>query len=103
MQNPLYGIYAAAVRKTETVRLLGPSEAVSVMEALRAYTRTSAYALFEEERRGSIESGKIADLIVLDRDTLTILPDEIKNAKVLLTIKHGRIAVNRISQTGNPL
>ena len=67
------------------------------MDAIRAYTRTSAYALFEEKRRGSIEVGKLADLIVLDRDILSIPPEQIKDIRVLLTVKHGRVAVDRLS------
>jgi hypothetical protein len=96
-QNPLYGIMGSVVRKTDQGNPLGEAEAVTVMDALRAYTRTSAYSLYEEERRGSIEPGRLADLIVLDRDILTVKPEEIKNLKVLLTIKDGRIAVDRLA------
>lgn len=91
-QNPLYGIYAAAARKTKTGHVLGPEEAVTVLEALRAYTRTSAYALFEEERRGSLEPGKIADMIVLDGDIFEVPLEQIKDVQVLLTIRNGKIA-----------
>lgn len=100
-QNPFYGIYVAAERKTEAGHVLGAAEAVDRLDALRAYTRTSAYALFEEGRRGSIEAGKLADLIVLDRDILTIPLEEIKDIQVLLTIKSGQIAVNRLTQATN--
>lgn len=98
-QNPMFGIFAAVVRRGENGHLIGEVERVSVMDALRAYTRTSAYALFEETRRGSIEVGKLADLIVLDRDILSIPPEQIKDTRVLLTIKHGRVAVNRLSSS----
>lgn len=93
-QEPLYGIYAAVARKTRTGHLLGASEVVSVMEAIRAYTRTSAYALFEEERRGSVEPGKMADLIVLDRNILAVPVGEIKDSRVVLTVKDGKIVFN---------
>ena len=93
-QEPLYGVYAAVARETKTGHVLGPEEAVSVMEALRAYTRTSAYARFEEDQRGSLEVGKLADLIVLDRDIRAVPPDEIKETQVLLTVKEGRVAFN---------
>jgi predicted amidohydrolase YtcJ len=93
-QEPLYGVYAAVVRETKTGHVLGPKEAVSVMEALRSYTRTSAYARFEEERRGSLEAGKLADLVVLDRDIRTVPPDEIKETHVLLTVKDGKVVFN---------
>jgi predicted amidohydrolase YtcJ len=97
-QNPMYAIYAAVVRRTDAGNVLAASEAVTVKEALRAYTKTSAYALFEEQRRGSIEVGKFADLIVLDRDIFKVPNDEIKDVKVLLTIKEGQIALNQLSQ-----
>jgi predicted amidohydrolase YtcJ len=96
-QNPLYGVYASVARETETGHVLGRGEAVSVLEALRAYTRTSAYSVFEEKRRGSLEPGKLADLIVLDRDILTVSASEIKDARVLLTVKNGEVAVNRLT------
>lgn len=95
-QEPLYGIYAAVARKTKTGYVLGAEEAVSVMDALRAYTRTSAYALFEEKRRGSLEPGKIADLIVLDQNILEVPSEEVKDAQVLITVKDGVIVVNRL-------
>lgn len=97
-QEPLYGVFAAVVRKTSTGHLLGAGEAVSVKQALKAYTRTSAYALFEEEERGSLEAGKVADLIVLDRDILSVPPEQIKDIQVLVTIKSGKIVVNRLEQ-----
>lgn len=95
-QSPLYGVYAAVARKTDAGNVLAANEAVSVKEALRAYTRTSAYALFEEERRGTLEAGKIADLVVMDRDLLTVPPEEIKEARALLTVKNGGIVFNRL-------
>jgi hypothetical protein len=97
-QEPLYGIYAAVVRRTKAGHPLGAAEAVTVLEAVRAYTRTSAYTLFEENRRGSLEPGKFADLIALDRDIFTVPPEQIKDAQVLLTVKNGRIAVNLLPQ-----
>jgi predicted amidohydrolase YtcJ len=97
-QEPLYGVYAAVARETETGHVLGPGEAVTVLEALRAYTRASAYSIFEEDRLGSLEPGKLAELIVLDRDVLTVAASEIKEARVLLTIKNGEVAVDRLTR-----
>lgn len=95
-QNPMYGIYAAVARSSEDGAVLGKTEAVTRMDAIRAYTHTSAYALFEEEDRGSIEPGKLADLIVLDRDILTVPVEEIKDTQVLMTIKHGRVVFSHL-------
>lgn len=97
-QNPLYGIYGAVARVTDHGNPLGEAERVTVMEAIYAYTRGSAYSLFEESRRGSIEPGKLADVIVLDRDITGVPVEQIKDAQVLLTVKHGRIAVDRLGE-----
>jgi len=64
---------------------------VSVMDAIRVYTWNGAYLGREEKIKGSIEPGKLADLVVLDRDILTVPPEEIKDIKVLMTIAGGRI------------
>ena len=101
-QNPLYGIYAAVARKTDRGNDLGKAEAVTVIDALRAYTRTSAYALFGEKNWGSLEPGKMADLIVLDHDILAIPSEQIKDIQILLTIKKGGIVVERLGQSPPP-
>jgi len=99
-ENPMYAIYAAVARKTDAGNVLAANEAVSVMDAVRAYTNTSAYALFEEQQRGSIERGKISDLIVLDQDIFKVPVETIKDVKILLTIRAGLIAVNRLPGPG---
>jgi hypothetical protein len=96
-QEPLYGVYAAVARKTSTGHSLGAGEAVSVLDALRAYTRTSAFALFEEQNRGSIEAGKFADLIVLEGNILEAPVETIRDTRILLTVKHGRIVFDHLN------
>lgn len=93
--NPLVQIYEAVTRKTRTGRVVGPEEAITVKEALRLYTWNGAYLGKEEEIKGSIEPGKYADIVVLDRDILNIPPEEIKEIKVVLTIVDGRIVFQR--------
>lgn len=68
-----------------------PKEKVSVLEALRNYTIEGAYASFEEEIKGSIEEGKLADLIILKRNPLTASKNEIKDISVELTMINGKI------------
>jgi predicted amidohydrolase YtcJ len=65
------------------------------MEAIRAYTIDGAYAAWEEEIKGSIEPGKLADLVVVDRDPFTIPGDDLKNVEAVITIVGGRIAYRR--------
>ncbi|TDI38179.1 MAG: amidohydrolase [Acidobacteria bacterium] len=71
--------------------LMSPAKQISREEALRMYTLNGARVLFWEDQLGSIEPGKLADLVVLDRDILTCPVDEIKDAKVMLTIVGGEV------------
>lgn len=92
--DPLAGIYAAVTRRTKDGAHpggLAPEERVTVTDALRAYTVDAAFAAFEEDRRGTIEVGKLADLVLLDRDLLSIDVEEIPQTRVLVTIVGGQI------------
>lgn len=92
--NPLLGIYAAVTRRTVDEKNPDgwiPEQKISVEEAIRCYTLNSAYASFEEKIKGSIEPGKLADLIVLSDDILTIDPVKIKDVKIEMTIFNGEI------------
>jgi len=66
-----------------------PEQKIRVDEALTAYTATNAYAGFQDDRLGTIEPGKIADLVVLDTDLLSVAPDRINKSKVLRTVVGG--------------
>jgi len=91
---PLEGIYAAVTRRTLDDKNPDgwvPEQKITVEEALRAYTIDAAFASFEENYKGSIEPGKLADLVILDRDITQIAPEEIRNVKVLKTIVGGEI------------
>jgi predicted amidohydrolase YtcJ len=96
--SPILGIYAAVTRRTLDGKNSGgwfPEQKISVAEALQAYTLTSAYASFDENIKGSIAPGKLADLAVLSHDLFSIAPEEIKNAYVLYTIVGGKIVYER--------
>ena len=83
--GPMVGIYAAVTRKGMSGRVFGPGEALTVMEALQGYTLNGAWLSFEEDAKGSIEPGKLADFVVLDRDILEIDPAHIMDIRVLQT------------------
>jgi predicted amidohydrolase YtcJ len=90
--NPMLGLYAAVTRKTLSGRPEGgwfPLEKLTIEEAIRAYTLNTAYAAFEEDIKGTITVGKLADFIVLSDNLLTMDPDDIKDVKVLKTIVGG--------------
>jgi hypothetical protein len=90
--NPWVGIWAAVARRTELGdKVVGPYQRITREEALRMYTINGAYMTLEEDRKGSIEPGKLADVIILDRDILTCPEDEIKDTKVLTTYLDGRV------------
>jgi predicted amidohydrolase YtcJ len=92
---PLMGIYAAVTRRTLDDAHPGgwvPEQKISVDEALTAYTRTAAYASFEEDDKGTLAPGKLADVVLLDSDLTAIPPERIREARVLRTIIGGRTA-----------
>jgi predicted amidohydrolase YtcJ len=92
--EPILGIYAAVTRRTLDGANPGgwvPGEKVSVEEAVRAYTVNGAWVEFAEASKGTIETGKLADLVVLDRDIFAIPPEGIGEARVRLTVFDGRV------------
>jgi predicted amidohydrolase YtcJ len=94
--SPWWGIWAAVARKEIfTDIVLAPEERLTVLEALRLYTRNNAYIGFEEKQKGSLEPGKLADFIVIDRDVLTIPTDELKDIKALETFVGGELVYQR--------
>lgn len=101
--DPLSGIYAAVTRRTLDGQHPDgwiPEEKIPVEEAIKAYTINAAYAEFTEKEKGSIEPGKLADLVVIDRNILKIKPEEIISASVLMTIVDGRIIFDRLDRKG---
>ena len=96
--NPMLGLYAAVTRQTITGDPRSgwfPEQRITIEQAIRAYTLNTAYANFEEDAKGSLALGKLADITVLDRNLLEIQPREILEAQVLYTIVNGRIVYER--------
>lgn len=87
--NPWVGIYAAVARRTSTGRQFDPAERISREEAIRLYTHWPAVVTGREASRGSLEPGKLADLIVLDRDPLTCDDEELRAVRVVRTMLGG--------------
>lgn len=91
--TPLEGIYAAVTRRTLDDKNPDgwiPEQKISVEEALKAYTLNGAYSSFEERSKGSLEPGKKADYVVLEKDITTINPVEIRNVRVMRTVVGGK-------------
>ena len=96
--NPLYSIYAAATRQTSDNNNPGgwiPGQKIPVEDAVKCCTINSAYAAFEENIKGSIEPGKIADLVVLSENIFKISPEKIKDVEVDMTVFDGEIIYKR--------
>ena len=89
---PLLGIHDLVNQRTASGRPFNPQEALTAEQALHAYTVGSAYAAFDEQRKGSIEPAKLADLVVLDRDLTTVDPEAIAETRVLATMVGGTFA-----------
>lgn len=92
--NPFFGIYAAITRQDPPGNPPGgwyPEQRMTIYEALRGYTIEGAYAEFEENVKGSIEAGKLADLIVISKDILKASPQEVLSITVLKTFVGGRL------------
>jgi hypothetical protein len=89
--NPMHGLYFALAHKTKSGRSIAPGQKVGMLQALRAYTLHGAYASFEEEIKGSIEPGKLADLVVLSRNILSAPTEELLDVSVDLTMVDGEI------------
>jgi len=93
--SPWWGIWAAVARKDlATGEVLAPEERLTISEALRLYTYNGAYAGFEEKTKGTLEPGKLADFIVVDRDALSVPTEQLKDVQVLATYVGGE----RVSQ-----
>ena len=95
--NPLIGIYSTVSRRTEQGELILPGEGASPLEAIRMYTEKAATLNFEEGIKGSIASGKLADLVVLSGDPTRLPPDEIKEIEVEMTLLNGEVVWNKMA------
>jgi predicted amidohydrolase YtcJ len=89
--SPLAGLYAAVTRRARSGQVLSPEEAVSPLDALGMYTLAGAYACFEDREKGSIETGKLADIVVLSADPTALAPDELLDIRVEKTIIGGEV------------
>ena len=93
--SPLIGLYAAVTRKDPAENPSQPSwyvrESISLIEALKAYTIGAAYAEFQDSLKGSLEVGKLADMVVLTKDIFVLPPKEILNTEVEATIFDGQV------------
>jgi predicted amidohydrolase YtcJ len=96
--NPFVGLYVMVTRKDPSGKIFGADQALTRQEALRLYTNAGPYYTFEEKKKGSIEVGKFADMVVLSADYLSVSEAEIKDIKPLLTVVGGKVAYDAAAQ-----
>jgi predicted amidohydrolase YtcJ len=103
--DPLRDIAASVTRRARDGSIIGAEDAVTVAEALRAYTTVAAWAGFDEDRLGSLTPGRLADLAILRADLAMVEPDAIGGIEVDLTMKGGRVTHERepVSSVATPV
>lgn len=101
--NQLFLLWTAINRKTRSGYFIGVDQRLTPLEALRTVTINGAYQYFEEDSKGSIEVGKLADLVILSADLTKVHVDDIKDIEVLETIKEGQSIFKRNQQNKNEL
>jgi predicted amidohydrolase YtcJ len=89
-------IWAAVNRTTRSGKTIGAEQQISVMDALKASTINAAYQFGEEDSKGSLEAGKLADMVILSENPLTVEPQRLKDIRVLETIKEG-VSIYRVA------
>ncbi|MEG9303627.1 amidohydrolase [Psychrobacter celer] len=93
--DPLFSVWTAVNRTSRTGQVIGADERITPYQALKAITSNAAYQYFEEDTKGTLAAGKLADLVILDNNPLTIKPADIRNIKVVKTIKEGNTIYQR--------
>ena len=90
LPNMFETIWCAVKRQTKDGVLLNQDEGISVIDAIKAVTINAAYQYFEENKKGSIKEGKLANFIIVDKNPLKVNIDDLKSIKILETIKEGK-------------
>jgi predicted amidohydrolase YtcJ len=93
--GPMVGLYTAVTRKGASGQVYGAEEAITIQDAMRMYTASGPYLTHEEGLKGTLEVGKLADMIVLDADPTAIDPQQLLTTKVDLTVIGGRVVFDR--------
>lgn len=93
--DPLFTVWSAVNRTSRSGQIIGANERATPYQALKAITTNAAYEYYEENNKGTLTKGKLADLVILDANPLTINADKLKDIHVVTTIKEGKIIYQR--------
>jgi len=91
----MFSFTRAVLRTSKFGSEVDPDEAISVMDAIRMHTIWAARSGFEEDIKGSLEPGKLADMVVLSKDPLSVSPEDLMSIQAMITIVDGRIVFER--------
>lgn len=94
-ENPLLGISSSITRKSSTGAEVGSGQKVGILDAIRMYTYNGAYATFDEDKLGSVEAGKLADLVVFNGDLLNSDAEQLEKMECVLTMIDGEIVYQK--------
>lgn len=92
--NPLFSVWCCVKRETYSGNYIDPEQAVTLEQALRMHTLDAAATMGEDDIRGSITPGKLADIIALDQDPFEVPVDDLRKIKVEYVLTQGRTALN---------
>ncbi len=101
--DQMFLLWTCVNRVSRAGVVIGPDQRITPLEALKAITINAAYQYSEEKSKGSLEAGKLADLVILDKNPLTVDPMTIKDIKVVETIKEGVTIFPALANAPKPL
>lgn len=101
--DPLFTMWTAVNRLSRSGKIIGAEQKASPYQALKAVTSYAAYQLYEEDRKGTLEVGKTADFVILDKNPLTVKPMQIRDIKVVKTIKDGEAIYSATNNNDNSI
>jgi predicted amidohydrolase YtcJ len=93
--DPMRMMWSSVTRQAREGQIIGPAERIDRWQALKALTINAAWQLFEEDQKGTLEAGKLADLVILDANPLTVETDAILDIQVVETLKEGETVYRR--------
>ena len=96
--DSMFTVWTAVNRTTKSGKVLGPDERITPLQALRAITSDAAYQYREERERGTLEAGKVADLVLLSANPLKVDPARLRDVKVVETVKGGKTVYVRAAK-----
>jgi predicted amidohydrolase YtcJ len=100
--DSMFTVWTAVNRTSKSGKVIGPAERITTLQALRAITADAAWQYREEKERGTLQAGKVADLVLLSANPLKVDPARLREVKVVETVKAGRTVYSRVTSASPP-